>query len=166
MLEKHQHHHATRDFDGITDDRAQGIPWYFTALFYGLVIWGVAYMGYCLFSGWTQEGEFAEKMATYEATHRQESAAPAAATAAPPSHEELLAKGAALYGKRCRACHGNDGKGGVGSDLTQAAYHYGRDPTAVTQSIQGGRPGGMPAFGDQLSAGEVQALTTYVLSLE
>ena len=166
MLETHQHHHDTRDFDGITDDRASKIPWYFSALFFGLVIWGVGYMGYFLFSGWTQEGEFEQKMAAFEATYRQESAAPAAAAAAPPSQEELLAKGAELYRKRCRACHGPEGKGGVGTDLTRSAYDYGRDPAAVTQSITGGRPGGMPAFGNQFSAGETQAVTTYVLSLE
>ena len=168
MLGKHEHHHAAHDFDGISDDRARKIPWYFTALFFGLVIWAVAYMGYFLFSGWTQEGEFEQKMAAYETTHRPESAAPVAAlpAVAQPSQEELLAKGAQLYSKRCRACHGSDGKGGVGPDLTQASYHYGRDPAAVTQSIQGGRPGGMPAFGTQLSPGEIQALATYVLSLE
>ena len=166
MLERHQHHHETHDFDGISDNRASRIPWYFSALFFGLMIWGVAYMGYFLFSGWTQEGEFEQKMASYEATHRQETAAPAATAAALPSQEELLTKGAELYGKRCRACHGNEGKGGVGSNLTQATYHYGRDPASVAQSITGGRPGGMPAFGNQFSAGEIQAVTTYVLSLE
>ncbi|HSH68820.1 MAG TPA: c-type cytochrome [Deferrisomatales bacterium] len=168
MLEKHQHHHDTRDFDGITDNRASKIPWYFSALFFGLLIWGGAYMGYYLFSGWTQEGEFGQKMAAYEATHRPESTAPATAppSVAQPTQEELLAKGATLYGKRCRACHGAEGKGGVGTDLTQAAYHYGRDLQSVTRSIAGGRPGGMPAFGEQLSAGEIQALAAHVLSLE
>jgi cytochrome c oxidase cbb3-type subunit 3 len=164
MLGKHKHHHATRDFDGITDNRAQGIPWYFTALFYGLVIWGVLYMGYFLFSGWTQEGEFEQKMAAYETSRPQTGAAPAAA--AQPSREERLAAGATLFGERCRACHGDDGKGGVGPDLTRATYGYGRNPEAVAQTIRSGRPGGMPAYGNRLSADEIQAVVTYVLSLE
>lgn len=164
MLEKHTHHHPTRDFDGITDNRASKIPWYFSALFIGLIVWGVGYMGYFLFSGWSQEAEFEQQMDAYEAAHRQPETAAAAVAA--PSREELLAKGAALYAKRCRACHGAEGKGGVGPDLTQAGYHYGRDLETVTASIRGGRPGGMPAFGDQLSGGEIDALATFVLSLE
>ncbi len=62
-------------------------------------------MGYYLFSGWTQEGEFGQKMAAYEATHRPENAAPVTtpSAVAQPSQEELLAKGSTLYGKRCRS---------------------------------------------------------------
>ena len=167
MLGKHRHHHATHDFDGISDDRDRAIPWYFSALFIGLVVWAVAYMGYFLFNGWTQEGEFQQRMAAYETTHRQQSTTPAAAGVVPQvSREELLTRGATLYGERCRACHGGDGKGGVGPDLTRANYGYGRDPEVVAQTIRGGRPGGMPAFGTRLSTEEIRALAAYVLSLE
>ena len=52
----HQEEHA----DGIVEDREQAPPVYFTILFYGLIIWGVAFMAFYLLSGWSAEAEFQE----------------------------------------------------------------------------------------------------------
>ena len=133
MLEKHEHNHPIRDFDGIADNRAQIIPWYFTALFYGLLIWGIGYMGYFLFSGWSQEAEFEQRMVAYETEYRQETATPATAAAPAPeaSREEMLARGAEPVGKRVvRAC-----QGGVyrGEGRSQGAVPDGRQGDAVSR---------------------------------
>ena len=70
MLEKHQHDHDVRLFDGIVDNRVHHIPKGFSVLFYGLVIWGVLFCGYYLLSGWSSDAEFHAKMEA----HRQASA--------------------------------------------------------------------------------------------
>ena len=57
------------------------------------------------------------------------------------------AAGKELYTSHCAACHGTEGKGGIGPDLTRADYKYGRTPEAVAESIRGGRP----AAGDVLA---------------
>ena len=66
MLEKHQHDHATRVFDGIVDNRVHHIPKGFSILFYGLVIWGVLFSGYYLLSGWSSDAEFQAKMDAHQ----------------------------------------------------------------------------------------------------
>ena len=40
----------------------------FMILFYGLVIWGVLFCGYYLFSGWSSDAEFQAKMDAHQQT--------------------------------------------------------------------------------------------------
>jgi cytochrome c oxidase cbb3-type subunit 3 len=63
-------------------------------------------------------------------------------------------------------CHGAEGEGGIGPDLTAKSFKYGRDPLDVAESIRNGRPRGMPAFGSQFKAEEIESLTDFVLSLK
>lgn len=58
----HNEEHA----DGIVENREQPPPVYFNVLFYGLIIWGVIFMAYYLFSGWSSDAEFQQKMATHQ----------------------------------------------------------------------------------------------------
>lgn len=163
---------AQHDYDGIIEDREQKPPVYFTILFYGLIVWGVAFSAFYLLSGWSSEAEFQMKMAAYEEQYQkpQETPAPApdkqpeqaAAVAATP---ESAPDAAAIYAQRCAMCHGGDAKGGIGPDLTAAEYANGKTPEAVTKSISEGIGGGMPAFGSQLKQDEIKALVDYLLAL-
>jgi mono/diheme cytochrome c family protein len=69
--------------------------------------------------------------------------------------------GAAVYSSNCASCHGADGQGLVGPALgggaVVEAYPDEADQVAV---ITDGR-NGMPDFGDNLSAEEIQAVTDY-----
>jgi len=62
--------HNDEHADGIVENREQSPPVYFNILFYGLIIWGVIFMAYYLFSGWSSDAEFQAKMAT----HKEQSA--------------------------------------------------------------------------------------------
>ena len=53
-------------FDGIKENRENSPPPYFNILFYGLIIWGVLFMGYFLFSGWSSHDEFQSKMTAHQ----------------------------------------------------------------------------------------------------
>ncbi len=53
-------------FDGIKENRDTSPPAYFNILFYGLILWGVIFMGYYLFSGWSSHNEFQEKMTAHQ----------------------------------------------------------------------------------------------------
>lgn len=162
--------------DGIVEDRRQAPPVYFTILFYGLIVWGVAFMSFYLLSGWSSDAEFQEKMAAHKgeplaaepapAPARQEpapSAAPATA-AAPAAGAASEADAQALFAKHCAGCHGPEGKGAFGPDLT-ADYQYGKTAMAVRESIAFGRPKNMPAFEKKLSSEEIATLTEFILSL-
>ena len=86
---------------------------------------------------------------------------PQTAAQAPVAAE---ASGQELYGKYCAACHGADGKGGFGPDLS-GEYTYGKNAMAVQESIASGRPNNMPAFDKKLTGAEIEKLAEYVLSL-
>ena len=139
--------------DGIVE-AGQKAPLYFYVLFFGLIAWGVIFMAYYLFSGWSSSGEFADRMADHTATYNQ-----AAAPAAPQAAGGI--DGAALFAANCAGCHGAEGKGGYGSDLSTATYIYGKDSASLKSSIADGRAGKMPGFTGQLSAAEIDALVEF-----
>lgn len=53
-------------FDGIKENRENKPPAYFNILYYGLIIWGLLFMGYYLLSGWSSGNEFQEKMNAHQ----------------------------------------------------------------------------------------------------
>ncbi|MGN6103277.1 MAG: c-type cytochrome [Devosia sp.] len=65
----------------------------------------------------------------------------------------------------CAGCHGYDGKGGMGPNLTDRTWIFGGTPAAIFKSIYEGRPQGMPAWGTALPARDIWQLVAYVVSL-
>lgn len=181
MLEEHEHKHAVHEFDGIIENRVSSPPVYFTVLFYGLIIWAVAFCAFYLLSGWSSDAEFQAKMKAHEEQH-QAAAAPAPKKAAPAPQQAAESTPAAVAGQasgtgtapdakaifaaKCAMCHGADAKGGFGPDLTAAEYEYGKNREAIYQTIAEGRANNkMPAFAGQLKREEIYALADYLLSL-
>lgn len=164
--------HEEQHSDGIVEDRKQTPPIYFNILFYGLILWAVVFCGYYLFSGWSSAQEFKEKMSAHTAAYEKSAPASAAPQATSQQETKVAAAGQAagaidakaLFAARCAGCHGADGKGGYGPDLS-GAYEFGKTPEAITTSITKGREGKMPAFGGQLSSAEIEALAGYLLKL-
>jgi cytochrome c oxidase cbb3-type subunit 3 len=159
----HNEEHA----DGIVEDREKAPPVYFNVLFYGLIIWGVAFMSFYLLSGWSSDAELKEKMAIHKGEQpvQQEAAAPTPAPAAVQAPVEVVAAdGQTLFKKHCAGCHGANGKGAFGPDLS-GEYKYGKTTMAVQESIAYGRPKNMPGFEQKLSREEIDALTEFILSL-
>ncbi|MBI2353691.1 MAG: c-type cytochrome [Deltaproteobacteria bacterium] len=157
------------DYDGISYRAETKSPAVFRALLCILVAWGVCFIGYYLFSGWSSEAEFAQKR---QAKQQQQSLQPAmgGTPSAVPLKEgkrdEYIAMGKKEFGERCAACHGADGKGAIGTDLTRPDYKYGRSEQAIAQSITEGRPGGMPSFKNDLSHEKIEGLVAFILSLK
>ncbi|ROR34404.1 c-type cytochrome [Inmirania thermothiophila] len=82
----------------------------------------------------------------------------AAAAAAAPD-------GAALYGRHCAACHGDDGSGGVGVPLALPDFLATMTDRYLAETVRRGRPGRvMPAF-PELSEEEVAAIVAHVRRL-
>ncbi len=82
-------------------------------------------------------------------------------------NQALADKGEARYAV-CAACHGQDGKGNqaLGApNLTDNIWLYGGSEKAVTETLQYGRNGVMPAFKDILGEKKIHLVTTYVYSL-
>ena len=159
------------DYDGITyregDTSSPGI---FKILFSVLVVWGVIFMGYYLFSGWSSQAEAdAAKKARDEKKQTAHQAAEATGAAKISGGDKVaayVAAGKQLYGNLCAACHGENGKGVVGPDLTASKFKYGKSRTEIAKSISEGRPNGMPAFKSQVNDEQVEGLVEFILSLK
>ena len=158
-----------KEYDGIRYRAEKHSPLVFRILFLGLVTWGVVFMGYYLFSGWSSAGEFTEikkaKEARLAAQKEKESAQQAIPTNEEIGSTKLIEKGKKEFAERCASCHGENAKGGIGPDLTRKEFKYGKSAPQVTSSIVDGRPGGMPSFKNDLSGEKIQGLVQYVLSL-
>jgi cytochrome c oxidase cbb3-type subunit 2 len=91
-----------------------------------------------------------------------------------------IAEGKKAYDINCAACHGDDGKGGVGPDLTDREWLYVKKPiadatlyaiifdgTSKDQLFENGKAkGGMPPWGDALGKKKVWSLVSYIRSIE
>jgi len=74
-------------------------------------------------------------------------------------------RGDALYEKKCGACHGLDGSGGVGIPLSLPSFQASVDDHFLFNNIRHGRPGRvMPAYPD-LSDAQVNAIVKHIRSL-
>jgi len=149
--------------DGIVEDRKQAPPPYFTILFFGLILWGVAFCAYYMLGGWSSQGEFADNMSRHQERYAEQASVTTTAEDG-TAQTAASADGASLFAELCAVCHSADGSGGIGPDLT-GDYKYGKTSADISESIRNGRPGGMPAFGTQLSNAEVEALAAHLLSL-
>jgi cytochrome c oxidase cbb3-type subunit 3 len=68
----------------------------------------------------------------------------------------------------CSGCHGKDGKGNqeIGApNLTANIWLYGSSKETIVKSIETGRGGVMPAWGERLDPVTIKKLTVFVHSL-
>lgn len=158
-----------KEYDGIRYREEKKSPAVFRILFSVLVVWGVCFMAYYLFSGWSSHAEYAEiktaKETRLAAAKLKEGEAEPLSTHEEDRTTRLIHEGKEEYAERCASCHGPDGKGGIGPDLTGEKYKYGRSAPEVTRSVIDGRPGGMPGFKNELSQEKIEGVVQYVLSL-
>ena len=85
----------------------------------------------------------------------------------------LLADGQALFMKKCKKCHGADGKGQTKmgkkqkiKDMTTPEWKKENTAPKVTKAIADGIPDSkMKAYKTKLSAEEIDAITAFVLKL-
>ena len=84
-----------------------------------------------------------------------------APAAAPDAAEPVDIDGAALYGRNCSSCHGDDGTGGFAPELGGGAVVEAFPDEADQIEVVASGRGGMPAFGQRLSAEEIAAIVAF-----
>ena len=158
------------DYDGITYREEKSSPGAFRILFAVLTVWGVIFMGYYLFSGWSSQSEAdaAKKIrdSQKQTAHKVVEATVVGYAGSGHKIEAYVATGKKLYSALCVGCHGESAKGGVGPDLTLSKYKYGKSRLDITKSISEGRPAGMPAFSSQTNPENIESLVEFVLTLK
>ena len=75
--------------------------------------------------------------------------------------EEMMERGKGVYEKQCAACHGVDGKGGIGTSMIGTAITTGPTQGHIDVIVNGVPGTAMQAFGAQLSELDLAAVVTY-----
>jgi len=84
------------------------------------------------------------------------------------SHDPAkVAEGKQIFTTYCVPCHGPDGGGKIGPNLTDNAWIHGGAPDKIFQQVMSGSPTkGMIPWGPQIGADRVKAVTAYVLTIK
>jgi cytochrome c oxidase cbb3-type subunit III len=175
LLESHQDNDGIREYDN-------PLPDWFLYLFYGCILYAVLYVGYYTGNGWAlaKAGGVGQGLsssgAEYLAAVQRAEQAQGRSRPKETAGEELratlfapasIAGGEAVFKANCLACHGDQGQGIVGPNLTDAYWLHGGQPEAVLASITKGYPDkGMPAWKPVLGTEKVRLAAAYVLSLK
>lgn len=83
------------------------------------------------------------------------------------ANPELIAKGKELFGQKCVACHGPEGQGLQGPNLTDDHWKHGGSIKDIFKTIKNGVPSmGMIAWGQELTPNQIETLANYIKSIK
>jgi cytochrome c oxidase cbb3-type subunit 3 len=159
------------NYDGIRELDNQLPPWWKWG-FYFTILFAFVYLFYYHVSGKgkLQLSEYAEELRSAQLAkdERMKDAAnninDANVIAFTDAHE--IGEGKNIYVKNCVACHGNDGQGGVGPNLTDDFWLHGGGVKNVFRTIAEGVPiKGMISWKTQLAPKQIQEVASFVLTL-
>jgi cytochrome c oxidase cbb3-type subunit 3 len=174
LLETHQDNDGIREYDN-------PLPGWFLYLFYGCILFAGLYYPYSLGYGaaLSEAGGVGRNLSAsggdYLAAVRMEEEAHHSRPVTEMSKDELLefmkspasiSGGEVVFKANCVACHGDQGQGIVGPNLTDKYWLHGGSPESILASVTHGYPDkGMPAWKNVLGAEKVRLAAAYVLTL-
>ena len=153
--------------DGIKEYDNPLPPW-FIVLFVGTIIFGVLYFTY--YEIFTSES-IRQELAADEAEYKQLQAkldqkAGTGDLDSELKNPEMIAAGKETYSLNCAPCHGAQGQGVVGPNLTDKYWLHGGSSEDIMKSINNGFPDkGMVAWKTILGRTKIKQLTAFVLSI-
>ena len=159
------------DYDGIKELDNTVPPW-FNFLFYGTIIFGIIYMlnFHIIDDTWSSDGEYQAEMevARIEKEVLIKSGALIDENSVEFKDDNVtLLEGKEIYVKNCVSCHGQNGEGLVGPNMTDEFWIHGGGIQNVFTVIKYGIPDkGMIAWETQLNPKQMQSVANYILSLE
>ncbi|GAB3821555.1 c-type cytochrome [Pontibacter rugosus] len=161
--------HSSHDFDGIQEYDNDLPPWWKT-MFYVSIVFAIGYMlhFHVFNTGKLQAEEYEMEM--------EEAAALAALNADDPNavttYEILteataLESGKTIFNTNCAACHGQEGQGTVGPNLTDEYWLHGGDVNDIFKTVKYGVPAkGMVPWQGKLTKDQILEVSSYILSLQ
>jgi len=159
-------------FDGIEEYDNPLPPWW-VYLFVITIIWGVLYFFYYDITG-LGEGRQVQLYQQEVAEFNKELEKSGAGNAMVLNEEDktlftdksVVEKGKEIFTKNCVACHGAQGQGGIGPNLTDDFWIHGGDFKNIITTIYNGVPEkGMTTWRGILKKDELQAVASYVWTL-
>lgn len=157
------------EYDGI-QELNNPIPTWFNVLFYSTVIFGFVYLLVYHVFGWglNQDQEYIQEVAIAEKV-KQEYLAQAANLIDESSvvfDAAMAPAGKSVFMTNCAACHGANGEGGIGPNLTDRYWLHGGEIKDVFKTVKYGVPEkGMVPWEQTLTPGQIAEVSNYILTL-
>lgn len=82
------------------------------------------------------------------------------------SESANIQKGKAIFDGNCIACHGNNGQGMIGPNLTDKYWLYGGAPGNLFKIVSNGTSKGMQPWKDKLSPIQIQDVISFIHTLQ
>jgi cytochrome c oxidase cbb3-type subunit 3 len=159
------------DYDGIQELDNRMPPWLQT-LFISTILIAIGYSAY-YFGGFGDlqiaelEKEIARAEVEKKAYIEKVGASMDENSVTTLTDDASIGQGLALYTEKCAACHGPDGGGTVGPNLTDEYWLHGGSINDLFKVIKYGVPEkGMISWEKQLSPTDIQKIASFVLSIK
>ncbi|MBL7662389.1 c-type cytochrome [bacterium] len=161
------------NYDGI-EEFDNDLPRWWLYLFYFTMLWSVAYVAwYHLLPGNTTADQLQSAMRELEQVQAKNAATQQAGSLDEnglvklAGSEQTKAKGKEIYALRCAACHGQNGEGLVGPNLTDPYWIHGGKLTEIRNVIETGvLDKGMLAWKGVLPNSDIDLIAAYVWTLQ
>lgn len=151
------------NYDGI-QELDNPLPKWWVNMFYLTIIFAAGYFTYYTFGyGNSIEASFQKDMATLKPKTSQN-----ASKITFDTSPETIAAGKALFTAKCVTCHGAEGQGIIGPNLTDEYWVNGKGtPEDIFHVIKTGVPEkGMIAWESTLSDQDIAKITSYIKSIK
>lgn len=170
-VEKEEDIMLDHDYDGIKELDNSLPPWWKWGFYFTIVVAVVYFVRFHVVgSGPTPEEEYNREMSIAAAKMeelRKSSGEMVDEKTVTMADAAGIAEGKQIYQKSCFMCHGSNGEGGVGPNLTDEYWLHGGSINDVFKTIKYGViEKGMQAWEKQFSPAELKNLASYIKSIK
>ncbi len=159
------------EYDGIQELDNNLPPWWKYG-FYLTIVWAVLYFSYYhVFEKGDSQAKAYEKEMEMASIQVQEHLKRSALnidenTVTMLTGAAELKEGGALFSQYCAVCHGKEGQGVVGPNLTDNYWIYGNSINKIFATVKNGANNGMKSWKDELNPLQIQQVSSFIKSLE
>lgn len=169
MADQEKERILEHSYDGI-QEYDNPMPRWWVIMFWLTIVFSIIYAlnirGSGVGSGAGRIADYESEMAAFRTANPEPVAPDTVALMAAVADADEVREGAAIFVKNCSACHGADGGGIIGPNLTDDFWiHGGTIGEIGTIVTVGVLPKGMPPWGKMLKPDELAEVIAYVWTL-
>jgi cytochrome c oxidase cbb3-type subunit III len=170
-IEKEEDILLDHDYDGIKELDNSLPPWWKYGFYLTLVLAVIYLLRFHVFkTGPTPEEEYRTEMSMAAAQleeYRKQSNDNVDEKTVTMADAAGIEEGKKIFAQSCMACHGANGEGGVGPNLTDEYWLHGGTINDVFKTVKIGVPEkGMPAWEKTFSPSQIKNLTSFIKSIK